>query len=274
MSTLYISDLDGTLLNQNAHLSEYTIDTLNRLMKSGVNFTVATARTHETALLMLACLSLNIPIVLMNGVLIYDAQCKKCIKKESLSSDTVVQIVNTIKTSDITGFAYTMQDDKMKTYYTELTNNAMKSFVEERVQKFGKNFMQVADFAQIEDETIYFCFMDSFENIHRFYDEMIKIDNIRIEKYQDIYSNDLWYMEIFSDSASKYNAVKYLRKNYGFERVVSFGDNLNDLPMFKASDECYAVENANEEVKKQATAVIGSNAEDGVAKYISYRERR
>jgi hydroxymethylpyrimidine pyrophosphatase-like HAD family hydrolase len=43
--TLCISDLDGTLLNKNAELSEYTADALNDLIAKGLRFSVATART-------------------------------------------------------------------------------------------------------------------------------------------------------------------------------------------------------------------------------------
>ena len=43
MKTLYISDLDGTLLNPNAELSAYTKDTLNRMIADGLCFSVATA---------------------------------------------------------------------------------------------------------------------------------------------------------------------------------------------------------------------------------------
>lgn len=38
--------------------------------------------------------------------------------------------------------------------------------------------------------------------------------------------------------------------------------------MFKLSDESYAVKNADEELKKYATAVISSNEEDGIAKWL------
>lgn len=46
---LFISDLDGTLLNGNAEVTEFTRDTLNRLMAKGLNFTAATARTLASA---------------------------------------------------------------------------------------------------------------------------------------------------------------------------------------------------------------------------------
>ncbi len=50
--------------------------------------------------------------------------------------------------------------------------------------------------------------------------------------------------------------------------MVSFGDAVNDIPMFQISDECYAVSNAVEALSKLATDVIGSNEEDGVAKWL------
>lgn len=53
--------------------------------------------------------------------------------------------------------------------------------------------------------------------------------------------------------------------------MVSFGDAINDIPMFRISDECYAVKNAVEELKKIATGIIDSNDEDGVAKWLENR---
>lgn len=41
MKTLYISDLDGTLLNSGAEISEFTQDTLSKLLLQGLNFTIA-----------------------------------------------------------------------------------------------------------------------------------------------------------------------------------------------------------------------------------------
>jgi len=59
-----------------------------------------------------------------------------------------------------------------------------------------------------------------------------------------------------------------LKKLWNCDRVVSFGDAVNDIPMFEISDECYAVENAVDELKAIATGVIESNEEDGVAKWL------
>ena len=70
--TLYISDLDGTLLNQNAELSAYTKSFLNEVIAKGYHFSVATARTVASAFKILESVQWNVPIVLLNGVPIYD----------------------------------------------------------------------------------------------------------------------------------------------------------------------------------------------------------
>jgi len=268
MKTLYISDLDGTLLNSSAELSEYTINTLNALISDGVYFSVATARTAATSAVMLERVAVNVPIILMNGVLIYDLQKKNYIKKDILSRSAAEQIIGILKQTGQSGLMYTLDNGEMTVYYERLGTKYLRDFVEERVLRYNKKFTQTDDFAEVEADIIYFTFMDSGDNIRQIYDAVKNINGINTEMYRDIYSEDFWYLEIFSETASKYNAAQFLRSEYGFDKIVGFGDNLNDIPLFKACDECYAVGNAKNEVKEKATAVIGSNGGDGVAKWM------
>ena len=266
--TLYISDLDGTLLNRDAELSEYTTDTLNKLISNGSCFSVATARTAATSVLMLEKVKVNVPIVLMNGVLVYDIQAQRYVKKEPLEKEKSSKIISAMKKSGQAGFMYTLSRNKLSTYYNRLDGDVMKIFVDERMQKYGKRFTQITNFEEYSADAIYFCFMSDYDNINKFHEEIKCVSGLRIEKYKDNYSDKTWYMEVFSDMASKYNSVQFLRQEYGFDKVVGFGDNLNDLPLFAACDECYAVSNAKAEVKERATAVIGSNDDDGVARWL------
>ena len=61
MKTLYISDLDGTLLDGNAEITPYTRDVINAFTSSGGFFTVATARTEATVKYILQGLILTFP---------------------------------------------------------------------------------------------------------------------------------------------------------------------------------------------------------------------
>ena len=69
-------------------------------------------------------------------------------------------------------------------------------------------------------------------------------------------------------TASKSHATQQLKELLGCEKLVVFGDGKNDVDMFELADEAYAVANAVPELKAKATAVIGGNNEDGVAKWL------
>lgn len=68
--------------------------------------------------------------------------------------------------------------------------------------------------------------------------------------------------------ATKANAISKLKAILNCNKIISFGDAINDKPMFKISDECYAVENAVEDLKKISTGVIGTNDSHSVAKWL------
>lgn len=272
--TLYISDLDGTLLRSNKEVSEYTKDTINTLIAKGVHISVATARSAATALKILEGINFNVPVVLMNGVAIYDISQRKYVNLEVIHPDTCNEIISVFRKHGLTGFMYSITEDEQITYYEDLCTKPLKEFYEERVTKYEKVFEKVGDFYEksSDNNIIYFSFMDCYERLHIVHQELKQYKEIESILYRDVYAEDIWFLEIHSKSASKYNAVRYLRELFGYSKVIGFGDNLNDIPLFEACDEGYAVSNAIAELKERAVGIIDDNNSDGVAKYILNRE--
>jgi hypothetical protein len=270
MKTLYISDLDGTLLNKQASLSEKTIETLNNLIDNGLHFSIATARSAATVTKIMAPISMNIPAVLMNGVLIYDFKTQKYLSIQYLSKEIVATIIDTLNEFELSGFMYKVKDHILTTYYTHLSNVPQQDFYNERVTLYHKNFIQLANLLDhAPEDIIYFCLLDSKERLEPVYNKLKTNPNIAMAYYKDIYyTDDTWYLEIFSAKATKYNATMYLRATYDYDYIIGFGDNLNDLPLFSACNETCAVENAKEELKAIATHIIDSNQKDGVVNWI------
>jgi hydroxymethylpyrimidine pyrophosphatase-like HAD family hydrolase len=85
---------------------------------------------------------------------------------------------------------------------------------------------------------------------------------------QELYREEYW-CEIMPKKATKANAIEQLKTILNCDRIISFGDAINDISMFSISDQCYAVKNAVKELKSVATGIIDSNDEDGVAKWLS-----
>ena len=88
MKTLYITDLDGTLLHSDATLSEYEVAKIKEFYEKGVLFSVATARSMITGGQVLKGIPLSAPAVLMNGVFVYDFTESKVIKYCEIENET------------------------------------------------------------------------------------------------------------------------------------------------------------------------------------------
>lgn len=87
---------------------------------------------------------------------------------------------------------------------------------------------------------------------------------------KDTYRDEFW-LEICPQNCTKAKSILKLKEQLGFEKLVVFGDSLNDISMFKIADESYAVANAMDELKKIATHIIGSNEEDSVVDLLKER---
>lgn len=267
MKTLCISDLDGTLLDPSPKITEHTADILNRLISEGMNFTFATARSIYSAIPITSAINVNVPCILMNGVSIYDIVNERYIKNEFIAPADSAEILRIFEKHGIHCFMYRIDSGTLICYYSQLTTKVMQSFAEVRKHEYKKPFVQCR-LADMADEcTVYFTTTGAYEDLLPVKLEAEKIAGVDIAFYLDVY-NDAWYLEIFSHKASKANALRFLREEYGFDHITAFGDNLNDLPMFEQADVKIAVGNARDEVKAAADHVIGTNDNDGVAEWL------
>lgn len=264
---LYISDLDGTLLSPQPAVTPATAEMINAFTAGGHSFTFATARSIYSAVPITSALKINVPCILMNGVSIYDIQNRTYVKNEFIDPAASAAVLGAFERHGVHCFMYRIVDGTLICYYSELTTKVMQSFAEVRKHEYKKPFVQcrLADYA--DECTVYFTTTGSYEELYNVKLEAEKIGGVDHAFYLDVY-NGAWYLEIFSHKASKANGIRFIRENYGFDRVVAFGDNLNDLPMFAQADMKIAVGNARDEVKAAADVIILPNSEDGVAKWL------
>ena len=85
--TLYVSDLDGTLLTSDMKISENSLKIINALIDEGMAFTYATARSISSASIVAKGLLLKHPIIAYNGAFIVEPESKKILAKEDFSRE-------------------------------------------------------------------------------------------------------------------------------------------------------------------------------------------
>jgi len=94
--TLYVTDLDGTLLNREDSISPFSIKTVNDLVEKGMLFTYATARSLVSASKVAAGLSTRIPIIAYNGAFIIQPSTGEILSKEDFTDEERKKVVETL----------------------------------------------------------------------------------------------------------------------------------------------------------------------------------
>lgn len=269
---LFVTDLDGTLINSKREVPKKSLEILNKLIENGINFTVATARTPATAVEILQNLNLKLPVALMNGVLIYDTKELKYIDIKAIEKETVNKVLDIFKVYNKNPLVYGVKDNHLWVYHKEFENVYEYNFYKERADKNLKTFVNVENYngSLSDSNVINFVAFDNYEKIKAIAEEVKCIEGITVNYYKDVYE-DCYFLEAYSSEASKANGIKYLSKYIEYSKVICFGDNLNDIPMFELANEAYATANATEEIKKIATEVIGSCEDNGVAEFLADR---
>jgi Cof subfamily protein (haloacid dehalogenase superfamily) len=271
MKTLFLSDLDGTFLNSKGEISDLSRKIISELTDKGLLFTVATARTYATVTKMFEGVKLPCPLVLMNGVTLFDPTENKIISSNPIPTDLGNKIIDEFRKRNIDPMLYFQQGDTLEIYYSRLTNNYQKEYVAQRTDCTGKKFIHSPDIVSIEDRNlVYIVSLDYYDNIKDVYAAVSTLENVHCMFYKDNYS-DMYFLEIITKTVSKASGALAVKKLVGADKIVAFGDNLNDIPLFEIADESYAVANAQEELKSIATGLIGSNDEDAVAKFLLER---
>ena len=270
--TLFISDLDGTLLNNNAKISDYTANTLNSMINEGVMFTVASARSIISASDILKCVKWKHNGVFMNGVLLCDINSHKTIDYKNIDSKSAEKLIDIFNRYDRPPTVFSFTGPKTDNGYDTaisvrsggLKTQADVDFYEERKNKYNEYIISNKFDTQ---SVVYINGMDDYNTMNKIYGEALKIDSISCDFYKDIYTG-LWLLECHTKSASKAKCALYLKKRYNADKLVAFGDNFNDIEMLKSADVAIVVNNAPDEVKEYANIIIDSNYNDGVAKYL------
>ncbi len=273
MSSLYVTDLDGTLLQNDGILSAYTKNTLNNLIDKGLLFTTASARSVASIQDIFSGLRLPLPVIEFNGAMISDLQSGEHLYVNSIESALARDVCSVIDKHDCSPFVSTYTGSEDRLYYSSCTNEGVQWYLNDCKMHNDKRLRFVQNTNESLTEQV-ICL-----NVIGKLDVLADLEIEMREKYKGIleihcladeYSPGFYWLTAHDKTATKDRAIKVLQNMMGFQEneLVVFGDNANDIRMFKIADRAIAVSNAIDELKNYATKVIGSNIENSVAKYI------
>lgn len=265
--TLYVTDLDGTLLNTHDRINSESIEIINDLVKRGMLFTYATARSLVSASVVTQGLSTDIPVIAYNGAFIVHPSTGEILSSESFTREDMKRVIDVLESLNIYPLVYSYVECEEKvSWIVSEENEGIRRYLDSR--KGDKRLRPISTKEELyRGDMFYFTCIGEQEELQPVYDIFSKDARFRCTIQQELYRPEYW-CEIMPSKATKAEAIRKLKLLWNCDKVVSFGDAVNDIPMFEISDECYAVENAVAELKALATGVIDSNNNDGVARWL------
>ncbi len=268
---LIVFDLDGTLLNAEAAISEYTRDTLRLLASHDVAYTVATGRTLHASRAVLEGHGFHLPQIYKNGVMIWHPASGRFTHQNALTRDESTHVIEACIDAGVAPFVFTLEgDEDHSVYHAPLTSDIERRLAADYGLNRGLKVAGLDALPATAD-------ISNISAIGRPEAVAAAMQRIAPHRHLVAYSgvayedDELDWLDIHHSDASKGGAIEVLRDLMGIERIICFGDSDNDLSMFDLADESYAPANAKPSVKAAATAVIGHHDEEGIARFL--RER-
>lgn len=269
MRTLYVTDLDGTLMRNDMTISEESVRIINQLIDSGILITYATARSFHSAYTITKNIRFKLPVITRNGTTFADQIAVKEQETSFFSIGVLKELKELLPVIYRCGFTSKYIDGEMyKMYQGGVKSKEFQGYLD-YYHSIGDTRMRMVDDIekQFEGDISYITLISTREELLPYYEAVKESNRWETVFQKDTYREEYW-LEICPKDATKAKAVLKLKDRLECERLVVFGDSINDLPMFEIADEAVSVSNARPEILSAADHIIGSNESDAVAKYI------
>lgn len=258
MIRLVVIDLDGTLLNAEHQISDFTKQTLRALQQTGTEVMVATGRHFQDVSRLVQPLEIPVGLITSNGARVHNPA------GELLYENHIPQALAEQVLAISENFAVHRNVYQGNAWLVEEENLPLLAIH----QASGFEYQQV-DFANWA-----LCDVDKFyfNAEHR---KLEPLENALREALDDqlyiTFTTEI-YLEVMNKGVSKGIALSNLcqQKGLNAEQVMAFGDGLNDVDMLQWVGHPVLMANAHPKLKSSLPSanVALSNAENGVAHYL------
>lgn len=273
--TLFVSDLDDTLLGPTGVLHDEARATLTRLLAEGVAFTVATARSPRTAFAVLGDLPLSLPIVGYSGATAVDPADRTPLWWEHFDARALAPLVGAALAAGVTPLVFWLDgDDDKVSWVRGAETSGVDAFVEARAG--DPRLAPVDGWDEVDHDRGFFVSIRGEYPVVRRLSRMIRAISwgtgcaLALTGTRE---SGVGVLDVTPAAATKGSGIRRIAEEHGFTRIVAFGDGTNDLPLFAEADESYATAGAPEEVKAAATAVLADD-DDAVVRFLAEQATR
>lgn len=261
---LVVSDVDGTLTDENNNIGELTKELVPKLKGRGILFSFATQRIHSAVVPYANELGIKIPIMTINGALIRDMN-------GTVVSKSIIPQNKVIKALDLASKYYVRialcYNDKI--VFTE-NNSVLKDFM----YRLGANYTLVESYKDYTDQVLEIIMLGNEKQVIKHIQNKMNFPGkmfLTARYYHSGKSLGVYHLEIRKTGTTKKTGLKKLTRYLRVRKsqVAVIGDWYNDRDLFEYGALNIALQNTVSELKNKADYITkSSNNEDGVGEFL------
>jgi hypothetical protein len=221
---LFISGMDNTLLHEKDDLSDYSRVELNRMLDDGANFTVSTMRTPASIMETMREIRLKLPVIAMDGAVLYDTKENKYLKTYVISNAMSKKLIQTIRSSGLSCYINVVVDDMLEIFYKETGDEFQRKFVEKMRRSPYRNYIKSEELHA--ENVVYFMLLYPSDVISDFYNTLVEqefTEKLKVLTYASKDYPGYSYIKIFNKNATREHMANYLMEMLGIQETVTFG---------------------------------------------------
>ena len=223
--TLYVSGIDSVLIPDDHSSNAFNKVELNRMIESGVKFTLSTIRTPAEVKSLMKGVDLKLPIIVMDGAAMYDLNEREYLEAEFLQADICEQAERIIAYHGMHCFVNVMYDATLLIFYGELWNTAEKDLYETHKHSPYRNYIRdIFRRHDASERVLYLTVLDEITKIADLEKQLVhELGALARITVTDSEYDGYQYLKVFSSAASKEQMLVKLKSHTGCDNVVTIG---------------------------------------------------
>ncbi|MEU2286563.1 Cof-type HAD-IIB family hydrolase [Streptomyces sp. NPDC013178] len=256
---LIVTDMDGTLLDDDKQVPDGLWEVLALLRERGVLFSPASGRQYATLAREFAEVADGMVFIAENGT--YVVRDGKELSSDPLDPAVVTRVVAAVRRLAAGGVDVGAVVCGKRSAYVERTDEAFLA----EVRRYYVRHEVVEDVAAVEDDIIKVALFDFGSAEETTAPALAPF----ADTHQVVVSGEHW-VDVMNRTANKGAALRRLQRELGITpaQTLVFGDYLNDLEMLDAADWSFAMANAHPEVVRRARHLAPANNDNGVLRTV------
>ncbi|MEU5633013.1 Cof-type HAD-IIB family hydrolase [Streptomyces rishiriensis] len=256
---LVVTDMDGTLLDDDKRIPAGLWEVLERLRERGVLFSPASGRQYASLAREFAEVAEGMVFIAENGA--YVVRDGEELSSDPLDPDVVARVVAQARRLTADGVDMGVVVCGKRSAYVERSD---EPFLAE-VARYYVRHQVVGDVAAVDDEIVKVALFDFGSAEERTAPALASFAHT----HQVVVSGEHW-VDVMNRTAHKGAALRRLQRELGITpaQTMVFGDYLNDLEMLDAAEWSFAMTGAHPEVVRRARHLAPSNNDNGVLRTV------